>query len=32
MIDKVVEELAKFEIKQREKEGDEEGLEELSNY
>ena len=31
-IDKAVEELTKLEIKQREKEGDEDGLEELSNY
>ena len=31
-IDKVVEEMALFEIKQRKKDGDEEGYEELSNY
>ena len=31
-IDKAVEERAKFEIRQRETKGDEEGLEELSNY
>ena len=31
-IDKAVEELAKFKIKQREKEGDEEGLKQLSSY
>ena len=31
-IDKAVEERAKFEIRQRETKGDEEGMEELSNY
>ena len=30
--EKVVEELVKFKLKQREKEGDEAGLEEFSNY